>query len=111
MKASRNEVWLINLNPTKGHEQSGRRPCLVISSDSLNHSPAELVIVLPITSKDKGIPSHVPIEPPEGGLTLRSYIKTEDIRSVSTERLEKRLGAVTNSTMNSVEKILGYLLF
>lgn len=52
----RGENWLIDLNPTRGHEQGGRRPGLVVSVDLFNKGPAGLVIVLPITTKEKGIP-------------------------------------------------------
>ncbi len=84
---SRGEIWTADFSPTIGREQAGLRPCLIVSADGLNRSRAELVIVLPITSKAKGIPSHVEVNPPEGGLTVRSFIKCEDIRSISTTRL------------------------
>jgi mRNA-degrading endonuclease toxin of MazEF toxin-antitoxin module len=41
------EIWLVDLNPTQGHEQAGIRPAVVISTDLLNHGPADLVIVAP----------------------------------------------------------------
>ncbi len=44
----RGEIWLADLNPTRGHEQSGRRPVIVLSEDLFNNGPADLVIVLPI---------------------------------------------------------------
>ena len=78
---SRGEVWLVNLSPVKGREQAGRRPCLVISVDLFNNGPADLAIAPPITSKNKRIPFHVPVDPPEGGLKVRSYVKCEDVRS------------------------------
>jgi mRNA interferase MazF len=106
----RGEVWFIDLNPAQGREQSGRRPCLIVSDDRLNKSPAELVIVVPITSKDKRIPSHVEIVPPEGGLQVRSFIKCEDIRSISTDRLIKAMGMVNRATLDSVEERLRLLL-
>ena len=68
MRPSRGEVWLVDLNPVKGHEQAGRRPALVISVDIFNQGAAELAVVLPITAQNKHIPLHVPLEPPEGGL-------------------------------------------
>jgi mRNA interferase MazF len=83
---------------------------LIVSDDRLNRSPAELVIAIPITSKEKGIPSHVEITPPEGGLQVRSFIKCEDIRSISTNRLIKVLGAVKVSTLGQVEQRLRLLL-
>ncbi len=84
---SRGEIWMVNLSPTVGREQSGVRPALVVSVDTFNHGPAGLVVLLPVTSRDKGIVLHVPVVPPEGGLGMRSYIKTEDVRSVAVERL------------------------
>jgi mRNA interferase MazF len=78
-KIVRGEIWLMDLNPVRGREQAGKRPCLVISVDRFNQSPADLVVILPITSKDKQIPWHVKVQPPEGGLTMDSYIKCEDV--------------------------------
>src|SRR5690348_656161 len=69
VEPSRGQVWMADLDPTKGHEQAGKRPVLVVSADVMNLGPAGLVVVLPITSKGKGIPTHVPVDPPEGGLT------------------------------------------
>ncbi len=108
--ASRGEIWLVSLDPTQGREQAGTRPALVISVDLFNHGAAELVVVIPITSKAKGIPLHVEIEPPEGGLTLTSFVKCEDVRSISTSRLAKRLGKVSPQTMDVVEDRLRVLL-
>ena len=87
------------------------RPCLVISDDMLNHGPADLAIVLPITTRDKKIPSHVRVEPPEGGLREVSFVKTEDVRSVSiSERFVKRWGAVTDSTLQEAGRRIRFLL-
>lgn len=107
---SRSEVWTVNLNPVKGHEQAGHRPVLVISVDAFNHGPAGLVVIIPITTKEKGIPFHVVISPPEGGVSKKSFIKCEDIRSVSTERLSKCLGTVSLETLKAVEERLKILL-
>jgi mRNA interferase MazF len=46
----RGEIWLAGLRPTRGREQSGRRPVLVLSVDFFNAGPADLVVVLPLTS-------------------------------------------------------------
>jgi mRNA interferase MazF len=95
IQPARGEVWFVNLDPTKGREQAGKRPALVLSVDQFNRGPAELVVIIPITSKAKGVPLHVAVVPPEGGLTQSSFIKCEDVRSVSKERLLNRLGTVT----------------
>lgn len=107
----RGEIWLINLDPIKGREQAGTRPALVISVEPFNNSGLELVVVCPVTSKNKGFPTHVPIKPEESGLDRDSYIKTEDIRSVSTQRLIKSIGQVPLNKLVEVEirlkRILG----
>lgn len=109
-KASRGEIWLVNLSPTEGREQAGTRPALIVSVDIFNHGAAELVVAIPVTSKAKGIPLHVEINPPEGGLSLKSFVKCEDVRSISTARLIKKLGKVSPTTIDAVEDRLKILL-
>ena len=106
----RGELWLANLDPVAGHEKGGRRPCLIVSSNLFNEGPAGLVVVLPVTSKNKGIRFHVPIEPPEGSVKIISYIKPEDIRSISKERLLKRMGEVSPDTIDCIKQRLRILL-
>lgn len=110
MEPSRGEVWLVDLHPSRGHEQSGVRPGLVVSVNPFNHGPAGLVVLLPLTSIGKGIPFHVEVGPPEGGLKARSFIKCEDIRSVARERLLQRWGKVSGGTLAAVEDRLRILL-
>ena len=107
---ARGEVWLADLNPTRGPEQAGRRPVLVVSENLFNQGPAGLVIVLPMTSTLRGVPSHVPVSPPEGGVKNPTAILCEAIRSVSVERLVVRWGAVEGRTMTVVEDRLRILL-
>lgn len=110
MNPSRGEIWLIDLNPVRGREQAGQRPCLVTSVDLFNHGPAELIIILPITSKKKNIPFHVTLKPPEGNINIESYIKCEDIRSASRSRLIKRIGQASDEIMGLVEDRLRILM-
>ncbi len=109
-KPRRGDLWMVNLNPTIGREQAGTRPALVISVDELNHSAADLVIALPVTTREKKIRSHVAIDVDESGLRSRSFIKCEDIRSISVRRLEHRLGSVSTGTLAAVEDRLRILL-
>lgn len=106
----RGDIWTVDLDPTRGREQAGRRPALIVSVDMFNHGPADLVVVLPITSKAKGIPLHVRVEPPEGGVKEPSYVKCEDIRSISKQRLAKFWGRVSHQTMLEIEERLSVLL-
>lgn len=108
---SRGEIWLADLNPIRGHEQAGVRPVLIVSTDLFNHGPAGLVFALPVTRTDRRIPAHVPIEPPEGGVTSRSVILCDALRSISKERLRgEPWGRVTPATMERIEDILRTLL-
>lgn len=106
----RGEIWMVDLNPTRGHEQSGRRPALVISVDTFNQGPADLVVILPLTTKFKGVSFHVEVVPPEGGLKERSYVKCEDVRSVAKERLINAWGRVSANTLAAVEDRLRILM-
>lgn len=108
---SRGEIWLADLNPTRDHEQAGRRPVLVISADAYNRGPSGLVFVLPLTRTDRRIPIHVEVRPPEGGLRDTSYILTDALRSISRERMgEAAWGRVSPETMLKVEDILRVLM-
>ena len=107
---SRGEVWLANLSPTKGHETRGTRPCLIVSVDPFNRGPAGLVVVLPITTREKGIQLHVAVNPPEGGLEKRSFVKCEEPRSISKDRLTRRLGELDAPTMEEVDDRLRIVL-
>jgi mRNA interferase MazF len=111
VKPSRGEVWTVNLDPTLGHEIGRRRPCVIVSNDMLNHGPSGLAIIVPMTTVDRRIPMHVPIDPPEGGVRSRSFIKCEDVRSIDTDqRLIDRWGSVSAATLRLVEDRLRILL-
>ncbi len=107
---SRGEVWLAQLDPTRGREQQGTRPVLVVSDDAFNHGPSELVIVLPLTRTDRGLPIHVEVMPPDGGVRSRSFIMCEAIRSISRGRLIDLWGRLSTARMSDVEDKLAILL-
>ncbi len=91
------QIWLFDPDPTKGREIGKKvRPALIISSDSFNKGLSELVIIVPMTSKDRGIFSHVRFDPPEGGISVPSFAACEQVRSISKTRLIKKLGTVKN---------------
>ncbi len=106
----RGEVWFADLNPTRGREQQGCRPVLVVSHDVFNGGPAELAVILPLTSRLRKIRSHVRVDPPEGGLKSQSSVMCEAIRSVSKERLIRRFGCLEEATMSKVDDVLSILL-
>lgn len=96
-------MWWVDLDPHRGRERKGRRPAVVVSVDPFNHGPAELVIVVPFTGREKGVPFHV-------RTADHGFAKCEDVRSISVERLLSRRGRATPSEMAQVQDRLRLLL-
>lgn len=101
----RGEIWLVNWNPSRGSEQAGRRPALVIQND-IGNQKAPTTIVAAISTVVKLYPMNVLVEPPEGGLEGPSIVKTSQILTVAKERLEKRLGRLDPGKMESVDRAI-----
>lgn len=103
----RGEVVRVRLDPAVGSEQAGERPALVISPDLINqHSPVVLLAALTSQKTERVYPFEVLIEPPEGGLKLRSKVLLMQLRSVDKGRLSGRYGEVSEATMQRVEDAL-----
>jgi len=99
----RGEIWQVRLDPVVGHEQAGRRPALVISDDDFNRMVIRLCVVIPLSTTLRLVPLHVLIKPPEGGCRQPSVLMVEHLRSVSLDRLAKRIGTVSAETLAEVE--------
>ena len=67
---------------------------LIVSTDRFNHGPAPLVVVIPLTSRDRGIPLHVSIDPPEAASRSGRLRCAKAVRSLSTERFVRSWGVV-----------------
>jgi mRNA interferase MazF len=100
----RGEIWLVNLDPTLGAEIKKQRPAVIISSDLVGVLP--LKVVIPITGwKDSfaKAPWMVKITPSiENGLEKISSADCLQIRSVSEERLVKKLGKLAPVTLKEI---------
>jgi mRNA interferase MazF len=85
-------VWA-DLEPTRGREQAGRRPVLVVSQDVFNERSGT-VIAMALTSQEPhaGFPLTVALE--SRGLPKRSWVKTSQIRTLSVDRLAGKIGRV-----------------
>lgn len=110
MSSRRGEIWLVDFGLPVGREQSGRRPAVVTSADRLNDSRAGVVIVVPITTTPRGLPSHIEIDVRGSGLDETSYAKCEDVKSISEERLIGRLGTVGEDVTFQIARALRFLL-
>jgi mRNA interferase MazF len=104
------EIWMADLDPALGHEQAGKRPVLIMSADTFNAGLAGLVVIVPITSKSKRVRSHVAIEPGASGLRTRSFVISEQPRTISKSRLGRRLGVVGEPALSQVKSWIRVLL-
>lgn len=97
----RGEVYLIDLNPTKGGEIRKRRPCAVVSPDELN-AHLQTFIVAPLTTGSYPYPFRVPcrFEGKSGHVVL------DQIRTVDRVRLVKRLGQLGPQTVAKLLDVL-----
>jgi len=110
-RCHKGDIWFADLDPTRGHEQKGKRPCVVVSVDKFNNSPAGIVWALPVTAKNKRIVYHVAVNPgKETGLHRKSYIMCDQIRCISKERLTKKLGRVPEDVMEQVNYLVSVIL-
>jgi len=90
----RGDVVWAELDPTKGREQAGRRPVLIISHDVFNERSGT-VIAMAITSQDQRAGFPLTFELASGGLPKRSWVKISQVRTLSVERLGKRIGRIS----------------
>lgn len=101
---SRGEIWLVNLDPTIGAEIQKKRPAVVVSSDEIRR--LRLKLVAPITGWKDWFASnlwHVQIEPTKtNGLTKLSAVDALQLRGVDEQRLIRRLGTLTPSSMEEI---------
>ena len=104
------EIWLTDLNPVKGSEQSGTRPVVILSGNLLNtHLP--LVICCPLTSKIKNYKGNIVLKPnSDNKLTQDSEILLFHIRSLSKDRLLRKIGCITKSDLELLKKSLTEIL-
>jgi len=107
----RGEVYIVELDPTRGSELKKTRPAVIIQNDIDNrYSP--ITIVAPITSKfdTELYPTEVPVKPPEGGLRTDSVVLVNQLRAIDKSRLGRRLGALKPATMVLVNDAIAIVL-
>ena len=100
--ARRFEIYLVNLDPTVGHEMKKLRPGVVISPDEMNRH-VQTVIVAPMTTKGQPYPTRV-------ACTFqgkRGQIVLDQIRAIDRIRLVKRLGKLNSGQAANVLAVLG----
>lgn len=111
MAVSRGEVWRGDLSPTRGTEQSGVRPILIVQTDRANpHSPHTIVVPFTTRIRQRLLPSHVLVPAGEGGLAPDSVALCEQIRVIDGGRLAVKLGYLSPQRMNEIADALRTIL-
>ena len=104
------EIWYADLNPTKGNEQAGYRPVVIISGNLLNKY-MKIVIVCPLTTKIKNYKGNVVLKPTkQNGLDNTSEILVFHVRSVSKNRLMKKMGEIAEKELELLKLGLNEIL-
>lgn len=104
MEIKRGEIWLADLNPTRGTEQRGIRPVIVIQIDKANKvSPHTIIAPFTTKIKSKFLPCHVVFRAGEGGLSQDSVLLTEQVRVIDKSRLEKKIGTAPKEKFEETE--------
>lgn len=104
------EIWCANLNPGKGSEQLGIRPVVIISGNLMNQY-LSVVITCPLTTKIKNYKGNIVLEPNEtNGLIEKSEIMIFHVRSVSKDRLVKKIGNITEKELSELKLGLNDIL-
>ncbi len=104
MTVRRGEIWLANLDPTRGSEQAGTRPVLVFQNDVINkYTTTVLAIPLTTNLRRASLPSCIQISKGEGGLARDSVALCHQLRVLDKARLMKKIGTVSSQTIAAIE--------
>ncbi len=104
------EIWYTNLNPIKGREQAGHRPVVIVSGNVVN-SYLDIVIAMPLTTIIKNYKGDIVLHPNSiNGLSQPSEVLIFHIRSLSKDRLEKKIGTITSDELAELKEGLDDIL-
>ncbi len=109
MRITRGDLWLADYGQPMGREQGGPRPTVVMSGRAVNDVRMGLVFSVPLTTTERGWPSHVEV-PPGTGLEKQSWAMVEQFRAISVQRLTRRIGWVEEPTLEKMRVILSHLI-
>ena len=101
MKISQRDIVSISLNPTKGREQRGTRPAVIISGNAFHISG--LCLACPLTTKIRKFEGNVILTPNKtNNLKSQSEILIGQTRSLTQERIGRKIGSISTSQLESV---------
>lgn len=110
MKIRQFDIWLADLNPTRGTEPGKTRPVVIIQTDLLNEEEHPSTIICPITTNVKKDIQILRVHLWKGQLNKQSDILVDQIRAVDNRRLVKKLGQLTREQIKSLKRNLKIVL-
>ena len=105
MEIKQYHVYLINLDPTVGHEIKKTRPCIVLSPDEMNDN-IKTIIIAPMTTQSRKYPTRVSLIFQK----QKGYIVLDQMRTIDRERIIKELGKINTHTVNAVKSVIKEML-
>ncbi|MEO7217540.1 MAG: type II toxin-antitoxin system PemK/MazF family toxin [Gemmatimonadaceae bacterium] len=105
----RGDICWADLGAVQGHEQSGRRPVLILSHDVFNERSGT-VIAVALTSKEPGAGFPLTLEIGAGSLPRRSWVKMSQVRTLSSERIGRRLARASTEELVRVVQGLNEII-
>ena len=110
MRINKGSIVSVGLDPTKGAEMKKTRPCVVVSPDEMN-GVLKTVIILPITSTQKELPTRVLIRAtPTSGLVDDSYAVADQIKTIDKTRILSKIGQVSPDEEKALADVLCEML-
>lgn len=102
------EVWLVDFGEPVGSEQGGRRPAVVVASEFHARFPIPITLAVPLTTRDRGLPHHIAVEPGPTGIRSRCFAKTEEITAISEQRFvgPRPLGRLDERTAERIRAMV-----
>ena len=111
MRLERGTVALIGLDPTRGHEQRGTRPCVIVSDPEVTSDQRfPLVAVVPLSATAGEGALYPQLTPGRSGLRKTSYALVDQVRSVDKRRVQSVFGRLSKEEMESIDEGLSLFL-
>ena len=110
MNLIRGTIVLVSLDPTRGHEQRGVRPCVIITDpEVIQDQRFPMVCVIPVTKTQGEGALYPSLDPGSSGLRTRSYALVDQVRSIDKRRITKIFGQISDEELKKIDE--GLCLF
>ena len=105
------QLWVVDFGVPVGHEQGGTRPAIIVGSTAHCAFPIDMALVVPLTTRDRGLRHHVRIASKSSGLRQASWARTEEITAVSLLRFgEAPIGKAAPAEISELRQWLSVMV-